>query len=72
MGMKVRLKAHPEQVGPEIHLDLNDVRRMEMHGSRESEAGWVLAKLYLQAGQLIEVKMIPADYDQLVGDWIGQ
>lgn len=70
--MKTAIKTHFAHVGPEINIDLADVMRIEMHGQRESQAGWVTTKITTRSEpQAIEARMAPEDHDQLVTDWMG-
>lgn len=65
--MKIQLKTLE---GPTYNIDLDDVSGIEMRGSRESTAGWVIARIIMRSGAAIEnAKMLLADYDKLVADW---
>ena len=55
--------------GPETSIDLTEVALIQQYGQRTSAAGWVNVKMTLKSGAIIEVKMTPEDYDQLLIDW---
>lgn len=65
--MKTQLKTLD---GPVYNVDLDDVSGIEMRGTRDSVTGWVVAKLYIRSGAVIDnARMMLSDYDKLVEDW---
>lgn len=57
--------------GTDLYIDLADVSMLEMHGQRESKAGWVKIKLTLRSGQVVETKLTPEEYDIIKSKWLA-
>ncbi len=55
--------------GPAISIDISEIAVIEMHGQRDSGAGFVNAHITLKSGATIQAQMTEENYDQLLLDW---
>lgn len=68
--MKKKIKAHEDQIGPKVSVDLAEVAMVEEYGQRKSKRQWIEALITLKSGAERRIKMAPRDFDDLILDWL--
>ena len=67
--MKKKIGAHRDNIGPGVNLDLDDVVLIQEFGDRNGAAGWVTAEITLRSNKVLNIKLTPENFDDLVTDW---